>query len=70
MDRKPLALPPDFLRELDFPPPPTYAQHELGECGGCMHMRRAPGGLPVPAQLDHKTGGPAEPAKLRKTSDH
>lgn len=59
MDRKPLALPPEFLHELEFPPPPTYAQHEPGECGGCIHMRRAPGGFPVPTQLD-KTGGQAQ----------
>jgi hypothetical protein len=60
MERKPLALPPEFLHELACPPPPTYAQHEPGECGHCLHMRRAPGGLPVPAQLDHRTGRQAQ----------
>ena len=65
MGRIPLELPAEFIRELDSPPPPTYAEHGSNECGNCLHMRRDRRGLPVPAGLDGKLG---DTAKLPKAA--
>ncbi len=70
MVREAFELPPEFIRQLECPPPPTYADHAPDECGACVHMRRSPAGVPLPANFEDDPVPDGTTKRPRLASEH